>query len=156
MKVFLHKIPVCINHYETLVIVTILVNTWMLDFAYSNDSRRECPVNLPQISLFSLEGATVGTSVYPSRSSLCSRSWLYIHVGYLLGVVVWRSSTLICLLSLPSPGDLPDPGTESRSPALQAASSPSEPSGKPVGIPLLYGDLKEQHADCFGVMLDLS
>ena len=30
----------------------------------------------------------------------------------------------------PSPGDLPDPGTEPRSPALQADSLPSEPAGK--------------------------
>ena len=31
----------------------------------------------------------------------------------------------------PSPGDLPDPRIEHRSPALQADSSPSEPPGKP-------------------------
>ena len=30
----------------------------------------------------------------------------------------------------PSPGDLPDPGIETRSPALQADSLPSEPPGK--------------------------
>ena len=29
-----------------------------------------------------------------------------------------------------SPGDLPNPGTKSRSPTLQADSSPAEPSGK--------------------------
>ena len=33
-------------------------------------------------------------------------------------------------LLFPSPGDLPDPGIKSRSPALQAHSSPSEPPGK--------------------------
>ena len=31
----------------------------------------------------------------------------------------------------PSPGDLPDPGIEPRSPALQADALPSEPPGKP-------------------------
>ena len=31
----------------------------------------------------------------------------------------------------PSPGDIPDPGIEPRSPALQADALPSEPSGKP-------------------------
>ena len=37
----------------------------------------------------------------------------------------------------PSPGDLPDPGIEPGSPALQADSLPSEPPGKPhVGIHL--------------------
>ena len=31
----------------------------------------------------------------------------------------------------PSPGDLPNPGTEPRSPILQADSSPAEPQRKP-------------------------
>ena len=31
----------------------------------------------------------------------------------------------------PSPGDLPNPGIETRSPASQADSSPTEPQGKP-------------------------
>ena len=35
-------------------------------------------------------------------------------------------------LPFPSPGDLPDPGIEPRSPALQADSLPSEPPGKPI------------------------
>ena len=34
-------------------------------------------------------------------------------------------------LRFPSPGDLPDPGIEPRSPALQADSLPSELPGKP-------------------------
>ena len=33
-------------------------------------------------------------------------------------------------LPFPSPGDLPDPGTEPESSALQADSLPSEPPGK--------------------------
>ena len=33
-------------------------------------------------------------------------------------------------LPFPSPGDLPDPGIKSRSPALQADALPSEPPGK--------------------------
>ena len=32
----------------------------------------------------------------------------------------------------PSPGDLPDPGIELSSPALQADSLPAEPPGKPM------------------------
>ena len=35
------------------------------------------------------------------------------------------------LLPLPSPGDLPNPGIEPMSPALQADSLPTEPQGKP-------------------------
>ena len=34
-------------------------------------------------------------------------------------------------LPFPSPGDLPEPGNEPRSPALQADALPFEPSGKP-------------------------
>ena len=36
-------------------------------------------------------------------------------------------------LPFPSPGDLPDPRIEPRSPALQADALPSEPPGKPQG-----------------------
>ena len=36
-------------------------------------------------------------------------------------------------LPFPSPGDLPDPGIEPWSPALQADCLPSEPPGKTVG-----------------------
>ena len=38
-------------------------------------------------------------------------------------------------LPFPSPGDLPDPGIEPRSPALKADSSPSEPPGKQTYYP---------------------
>ena len=38
------------------------------------------------------------------------------------------------LLPLPSPGDLPDPGVEPRSPALQADALTSVPPGKPQGL----------------------
>ena len=38
----------------------------------------------------------------------------------------------------PSPRDLPDPGIEARSPALQADSSPSEPPEKLINKDLLY------------------
>ena len=34
-------------------------------------------------------------------------------------------------LPFPSPGDIPNPGIESKSPALQADSLPFEPPGKP-------------------------
>ena len=37
-------------------------------------------------------------------------------------------------LPFPSPGDLPEPGTEPGSPASQADSLPSEPPGKPIGM----------------------
>ena len=34
-------------------------------------------------------------------------------------------------VAIPSPGDLPNPGIEPRSPALQTNSLPAEPPGKP-------------------------
>ena len=40
-------------------------------------------------------------------------------------------------LPFPSPGDLPDPGIEPRSPALQVDSLPSEPPGRPQVLALL-------------------
>ena len=40
-------------------------------------------------------------------------------------------------LLFPSPGDLPDPGIEPRSPAVQVDSLPAEPPGDP------YGNTKE-------------
>ena len=46
-------------------------------------------------------------------------------------------------LPFPSPGDLPDPGMEPGSPALQADVLPSEPPGKPgTGNPLQYPRLE--------------
>ena len=39
-------------------------------------------------------------------------------------------------LTFPSPGDLPDPGIEPGSPALQADSLPFEPPGKPRYMPV--------------------
>ena len=38
-------------------------------------------------------------------------------------------------LPYPSPGDLPDPGIEPGSPALQADALPAEPPGKPWHVP---------------------
>ena len=41
-------------------------------------------------------------------------------------------------LPFPSPGDLPDPGIEPRSPALQAEALTSEPPGKPWWLFFLF------------------
>ena len=38
----------------------------------------------------------------------------------------------------PAPGDIPDPGIETKSPALQADSLPTKPTGKPIYIVYLY------------------
>ena len=44
-------------------------------------------------------------------------------------------------LPFPSPGDLPDPGIEPRSPTLQADTLTSEPPGKP--LPTVWGYAKQ-------------
>ena len=41
-------------------------------------------------------------------------------------------------LSFPSPGDLPDPGIEPGSPALQADALTSDPGGKPREVPYIW------------------
>ena len=45
-------------------------------------------------------------------------------------------------LPFPSPEDLPDPGIESRPPALQAGSLSSEPRGKPPEF-TMYGQMSQ-------------
>ena len=44
-------------------------------------------------------------------------------------------------LPFPSPGDLPDPGIEPRSPALQADALTSEPPGKPKKTQIIKGKM---------------
>ena len=57
---------------------------------------------------------------------------LYSPMGYSLpGSSVHGILQARVWSSLPSPGNLPDPGIEPGSPALQADSLPSEPPGKP-------------------------
>ena len=45
-----------------------------------------------------------------------------------------------------SPGDLPNPGIESGSPAFQADSLPSEPSGKPKQVSDLTENIQEEQS----------
>ena len=48
-------------------------------------------------------------------------------------------------MPFPSPGDLPDPGIEPRSPALQEDSLPSELPGKPIQYVSKFGKLSSGH-----------
>ena len=48
----------------------------------------------------------------------------------------------------PSPGDLPNPGIEPRSPALQVDSLPAEPQGKPhVVVDTLFEKARQVHTE---------
>ena len=57
--------------------------------------------------------------------------WTVAHQAPLSIGFSWQESWI--RLPLPSPGDLPNSGIETRSPALQADSLPSEPPGKLIG-----------------------
>ena len=56
-------------------------------------------------------------------------------------------------LPFPSPGDLPDPEIELRSPELQADALPSEPPGKP---PTVTGALFKSSGSEFNIWLKIS
>ena len=82
-----------------------------------------------------------------------SLAWIYLD--WVCQWVKWKSLSRIWLFAtpwtiqcmefsrpeywtgwpFPSPGDLPNPGIEPRSPALQADSLPAEPQGKPRDVP---------------------
>ena len=51
-------------------------------------------------------------------------------------------------LPFPSPGDLPNPGVEPRSPALQADALPSKPPGKPLSNIMLRKTPAQQDDIC--------
>ena len=55
--------------------------------------------------------------------------WTVAHQAPLTMGILWQEYW--CGLPFPAPGDLPDPGIEPGSPALQADSSPTELQGKP-------------------------
>ena len=55
----------------------------------------------------------------------CSLPGFSVHGIFRARIMEW--------VPFPSPGDLPDPGIESGSPAFQADALPSEPLGKPTG-----------------------
>ena len=70
----------------------------------------------------------VKATVTQSCPTLCD-PWTV--VGQTPPPMVFSSQEYWSGLPFPSPGDLPDPGIEPGSPALQADSLPSEPPGNP-------------------------
>ena len=86
----------------------------------------------------------VKVKVAQSCLTLCYPMDWTIHEILLARILEW--------VAFPSPGDLPNPGTEPRSPALQADSFPAEPQGKPentgVGsLSLLQGIFPTQESN---------
>ena len=64
-----------------------------------------------------------------SRGQLFATPWTVAHQAPLS--MEFSSQEYWSGLPFPSPGDLPNPGIELRSPALQADSLPAEPQRKP-------------------------
>ena len=75
----------------------------------------------------------ISMCVFHSHIQLFATPWTVAHQTTLS--TRFPRQEYWCGWPFPSPGDLPDPGTEPRSPALQADSLPSEPPGKPKAIP---------------------
>ena len=71
-----------------------------------------------------------GVKVLVTQSYLFATSWTVVH-QVPLSMKFSRQENW-SWLPCPSPGDLPDPGIEPRSPALQAEALTSEPPGKPL------------------------
>ena len=72
----------------------------------------------------------------------CSPPGFSVHGIPLAKILEW--------VAIPFSGDLPDPGLEPSSPALQADSLPSEPPGKPwnrVGAPQMFVERIEREAE---------
>ena len=70
---------------------------------------------------FSMKGSKM--KVAQSCPTLCDPTDHTVHGMLQARILEWQP--------FPSPGDLPNPGTEPRSPALQADSLPVKPQGKP-------------------------
>ena len=95
-----------------------------------------CQASLCLTSSFFINWATwrapICSCVYMCMQTHFSCVWLFVTLWAVAPLPMGFSrqeywSRLPC----PSPGDLPNPGVEPRSPALQADSFPGEPPGKP-------------------------
>ena len=94
----------------------------------------------------SFRASTVAGEIHFQPLSCYGWKWKWSHSGVWLFATPWtvayqtppsiRFSRQECWsgLPFPSPGDLPDPGIEPGSPALQADALPSEPPGKPLAM----------------------
>ena len=75
----------------------------------------------------SLSGSSIH-GIFPGKSAGVDCHFLLQGI-FQARVLEWIAISF----SFPSPGDLPNPGIEPGSPALQADALPSEPPGKPKG-----------------------
>ena len=92
------------------------VHPWLIRVNVWQGPPQSCEVKMKSLSRVQLF-ATPWTVVYQASLSMGFSRQEY-----------WSG------LPFPSPGDLPDPGIEPRSPALQADGLPFEPPGKPLSF----------------------
>ena len=101
-------------------------------------------------------------NIYPSEKDIVSVKVKVLVICVQLFVTPWTVAHQASLsmkfsrqeywsgLPFPSPGDLPDPGIEPRSPSLQADSLPSEPPGKFMNIKIKVVYDQEHHTQVTG------
>ena len=80
-----------------------------------------------------------GGSLVTKSCPTLAIQWTVIHQGPLY--MRFSRQEYWCGLPFPSPGDLPHPGIEPRSPSLQTDALPSEPQGKSY---MLHGEVKKK------------
>ena len=102
---------------------------WRIVWRFLKKLKAELPYD-PAIPLLGMYLVKVKVKVAQWCPTLCDPMDYTIHGILQARILKW--------VTIPSPGDLPNPGIKPRSPALQADSLPAEPQGKPkntgVGI----------------------
>ena len=127
MKILLLQLPL-----KSFMSWTFIPEIWNLTFTQNlHTNVHRCFIHDSQ----KLETSHVSFNVLSHFSCvhLCATLWtIGSSCSWDSGQEYWNG------LPFPSPGDLPNPGIEPQSPALQVDSLPSEPPGTPIA-------LKEQH-----------
>ena len=100
--------------------------------AYIFSSTTFLKINLLTIALWQRLCVAFQTEQSLSHAQLFATPWTVAHQDPLS--MEFSRQGYWGGLPFPSPGDLPNPGTEPRSPALQVDYLPSEPPGKPMNI----------------------
>ena len=80
-------------------------------------------------------GGEGGDEVAQSCPTLCDPVGCSLPGSSVCGIL---QAKVLSGLPFPSPGDLPNPGIEPRSPTLQADALPSEPPRKPVKLSTIF------------------
>ena len=94
-----------------------------------------------------------------SRGSSQPRDWtqvFYIAGGFLTSWATRKAQEYWIGYPIPSPADLPNPGIEPGSPALQADSLPADLPEKPTDCSYWYSKHNQSRSDCFHTLWNMS